>query len=473
VKTADSLRSQLLRWLVGPLALVLVAGGLGAYWLAVRMATDAYDHSLLDPALAIAQRIRAEGGRVELDVPPGVLDALRVDSSDRIYFAVHQGGRLIAGSRDLPPPAASAGSPMYYDGALRNEPVRIAAMAVDTPSGEVTIQVAETLQKRRAIVRQVLLSGTLPELAFGVVALAIVWFGVRRGLAPLEGLRAEIASRSHRDLRPVPESHAPAEVQPLVAAINELLERLGGAMDAQGRFIADAAHQLRTPLAALQAHVEAAQRQIGTPELASTLAQLDAATRRTAHLARQLLTLARVEPSGDAPIEPQRADLASIARSRIDEWLSLADRRGIDLGFELAPAAVLAEPFLAGELAGNLVDNAVSYSPQGGAVTVRTGTRDGRGFLEVEDEGTGIPAGERERVFDRFYRIKGTPSGGSGLGLSIVREIAHRHGADVTIETPAQGRGTLLRVTFPPVVTSDAAVRDDAASNPTPAVSPL
>ena len=446
----DSLRRLLLQWLLVPLLVVLVAGGVAAYALAVRLASEAYDNALLDPALALAERLRFGSGAIELDLPAGVLEALRVDTQDRIFFAVRRGDALIGGTRDLPPPAVQPrpGEPVFYDGKVRGEAVRIAAIAVTTPAGEVLIQVGETLIKRRALVRQALITATIPELIFALFAVAVVWFGIRRGLAPLEALRAEIAARSHRDLRPLPEADKPAEVRPLVAALNALLVRLGGALDAQGRFIADAAHQLRTPLAALQAQVEAARRETGGAEREAALEQLEAGTRRTARLAGQLLALAHVEPSGDAPIALEPADLAAIVHTRVDEWLQRADARGIDLGFELAPAQVLAAPGLIAELAANLVENALAYTPRDGAVTVRTREDRAYALLEVEDDGPGIPPAERERVFERFYRIKGTPAGGSGLGLAIVREIAQRHGAEVTIRARKAATGTLVRVQF-------------------------
>jgi two-component system sensor histidine kinase TctE len=338
---------------------------------------------------------------------------------------------------------------VFYDGAIRGEPVRLAAMTVPFAGGAAHILIAETLVKRERMARQLLASTALPELAFFVIALAVVWYGVGRGLAPLESLRAELAARAPRDLRPVAEDQAPAEVRPLVQALNDLLRRLGQSIDAQQRFVADAAHQLRTPLAALQAQVDAARREAMPPELAATVDHLHAAARRAAHLSRQLLTLAAVEPSTGRPFAPEPADLAAVAQARVADWVARADARAIDLGFELEPAPVAGEPGLLVELAANLVDNALHYTPRGGEVTLRTGRRNGRAFLEVEDSGPGIPAGERERVFERFHRVKGTPGEGTGLGLAIVREIAHRHGAAVDVGGAGSGRGTVVAVSFP------------------------
>jgi two-component system sensor histidine kinase TctE len=449
-READSLRRLLLRFLVAPLVAVLVTGGFAAYTLTVRIASEAYDSALLDPALALAERLRLAGDRVELDLPAGVLEALRVDTQDRMYFAVHYRDALIGGTAELarPPRAPEPGAPVFYDSAVRGEGVRAAAMAVRTPAGDAQVLVAETLRKRHALMRNALIASTLPELAVALCALGVVWFGVRRGLAPLETLRAEIGARSHRDLRAVSEAHAPAEVRPLVAELNELLARLRTALDAQSRFIADAAHQLRTPLAALQAQVEAARRETGAAEREAALARLDAATRRTARLASQLLALARVDPSGDAPLADERVDLQHVVGTHIDDWLQRADAAAIDLGFELEHAPTRGDAGLLGELATNLVENALAYSPRGATVTVRTAVRGGDALLEVEDNGPGIPAAERDRVFERFHRLPGARAGGSGLGLAIVREIAQRHGATVTLADGASSRGTLVQVRF-------------------------
>jgi two-component system sensor histidine kinase TctE len=470
-READSLRRLLLRFLVAPLVAVLTVGGFAAYTLSVRIASEAYDSALLDPALALSERLRFAGDHLELDLPAGLAEALRVDTQDRMYFAIHYRDALIGGTAELQPPPQrpQPGAPVFYDTAIGGEPVRAAAMAVQTPAGEAQVRVAETLKKRRALVRQALIASTVPEALVALCALAVVWFGVRRGLAPLEQLRAEIGARSHRDLRAVPESHAPAEVRPLVAELNDLLARLRTALDAQSRFIADAAHQLRTPLAALQAQVEAARRETGGRERDAALARLEVATRRTARLASQLLVLARVDPAGDAPLASEALDLATVCGARVDEWLQRADARGIDLGFELGPARVHGDAGLLGELATNLVENALAYTPTGGTVTVRTADRGHEAVLEVEDDGPGIAPAERSRVFERFYRVPGSPAGGSGLGLAIVREIAQRHGASASIVEGPQARGTLVRVRF----VLDAAASPVAAADPSRAVSPL
>jgi two-component system sensor histidine kinase TctE len=446
-----SVRWLLFGWLVVPVAVVLAASGYAAHRSALAIASEAYDRALLNPALAIAQRLQMTESGIELDMLPVTLDALRVDVVDRVFFTVSVGGRAIAGATELAPPPdlPDDGAPVFYDTRIGDDRVRVAAIAVPVGEVPVVVQVAETVVKRERLLRQVLLSNVLPELAFLGVAVLAVWFGIARGLAPLDALHAELAARSHRDLRPVPESRAPAEVRPLVRELNKLLGRLAESIDSQQRFVADAAHQLRTPLAALQAQVDAARRQPMPPELAPTLDQLFAATRRASHLARQLLTLAAVDPAAERPFSPEPLDLAQVLQAGVTDWIARADARQADLGFELEPAPLAGEPLLLKEAAANLLDNALAYSGPGAVVTLRSGRRNGAAFLEVEDNGPGIPESEREQVFRRFHRVKGSPGQGSGLGLAIVREIALRHGASVTIGSPPSGRGTVVTLVFP------------------------
>jgi two-component system sensor histidine kinase TctE len=451
-----SIRRLLLGWLLVPLAAVLVTSEVASYGAALTIADEAYDRALLNPALALAQRLSAVEGPVQLDLPAAAGEVLRVDATDRVYFAVRARGRLLGGQGELtPPPALPAeDAPVFYDGTVGVEPVRIAAITVPFAEGPVLIQVAETLVKRDRLVRRLLLTNAVPELLFLGAALAVVWLGVKRGLAPLDELRTELAARSHRDLRPVAEARAPAEVRPLVQELNRLLGRLAESMEVQQRFVADAAHQLRTPLAALQAQVEAARREGLPPELTPTVERLSAATRRAAHLARQLLTLAAIAPSAGRPFAPEPADLADVAHAGVDDWLARADAKRVDLGFELEAAPVAGEPQLLGELAANLVENALNYTPAGGEVTVRTGRREGWSFLEVEDSGPGIPESERGLVFERFHRVRGTAGEGTGLGLAIVREIADRHGASVDIRAPDARGGTVVAVSFAAIGTA-------------------
>jgi two-component system sensor histidine kinase TctE len=311
------------------------------------------------------------------------------------------------------------------------------------------VQVAETTNKRRNLARNIVLSSLVPELIITLATLAIVWFGVKRGLVPLEDLSDEIRQRSARDLRPIDPGHAPEEARPLVGALNQLFVQVDDASSNQQRFLANAAHQLRTPLAGLQAHTEIALAEGLPGAQRAQMEQVHRATIRTARLANQLLALARAEPGGFRADAFAPVNLRAVVEDAADEWVHRAMAREIDLGFELEDVQVRGDALLLREALANLVHNALEYAPSGGRVTVRTGSRNGHPFLDVEDDGPGIPAAERGQVLERFYRITGTTGTGSGLGLSIVREIAAAHRAQIEIGAGDDGRGCKVGLTFP------------------------
>jgi signal transduction histidine kinase len=452
VPRSRSLRQRLTYWLFGPLLLLVGAGTFASYRIALNAANDAYDSALLDPALAIASHVRRTGGRLELDLPNVALEALRYDAQDRVFLQVRgPGGELIAGTPQLPSPPERLGTDrhVFYDARLDTERVRVAALAVRSETGVVLVQVAETLVKREKLVMELLIASTLPQVMIATAAVALFWFGIGRGLTPLDRLSEEIGARSPRDLRAVREEGQPLEVKPLVAALNRLLSRLSAAIESQQRFIANAAHQLRTPLAGLKTHAELARRQPSTVELRSLLDMIAGETQRTSHLINQLLTLARAEPQEAHAGAGQPLNLHELISRDVRERVQRALEKNIDLGFELQDAWTLGQPLLVRELVGNLLDNALAYTQPGGAVTVRTVENGADATVEVEDNGPGIPESEREKVFERFYRMPATSGEGCGLGLSIVAEIAERHGARIELGAPARGRGTLVRVHFP------------------------
>jgi two-component system sensor histidine kinase TctE len=452
VPRSRSLRRRLTYWLFGPLLLLVGAGTFASYRIALNAANDAYDSALLDPALAIASHVRRTGGQLQLDLPNVALEALRYDAQDRVFLQVRgPGGELIAGTPQLPAPPMGLATDghLFYDANVDAEHLRIAALAVPAETGMVLIQVAETLVKREKLVMELLIASTLPQISIAVAAVALFWFGIGRGLTPLDRLSDEIAARSPRDLRAVHEEGQPLEVKPLVGALNRLLSRLSGAIESQQRFISNAAHQLRTPLAGLKTHAELARRQPSTVELRSLLDMIAGETERTSHLINQLLTLARAEPQEAHVGAGQPLNLHEMIGRDVRAWVQRALERNIDLGFELQDAWTLGQPLLLRELFGNLLDNALAYTQAGGSVTVRTLEDGGEAALEVEDNGPGIPESEREKVFERFYRMPATGGEGCGLGLSIVAEIAERHGARIELGAPARGHGTLVRVHFP------------------------
>jgi two-component system sensor histidine kinase TctE len=447
-----SLRGHLLRLLLPPLAGLLGLGAVAAYFASLEPASDAYDQALIDIGLALGDRIRAPGGRYGIDLPGAADRVLRTDRYDSIYYQVRDpAGVPLAGDTGLPAPPegrTEQDGTAAYDGDYRGQKVRVVMITVPCEGKNCTVQVAETTNKRRKLAREIVISSLVPEILIVLATLVIVWFGVKRGLAPLEGLSREIKARSARDLRAIDIGHAPDEAKPLVGALNQVFEQVAEAGRNQQRFLANAAHQLRTPLAGLQAHTELALAQPVPESVRAGLEQVHSAAVRTARLANQLLALARAEPGGYRADAFARLNLRRTVEEAADEWVRRALARKIDLGFELEDASVLGDEFLLREAFVNLVHNAIEYAPAGSAVTARTGTRDGRPFLEVEDNGPGIPSVERERVLERFYRVPGSIGSGSGLGLAILHDIAQAHGAEVEIGDGVHGRGCRVALRF-------------------------
>jgi len=430
---------------VATLMLAVVAAAAAIAWdVGIRAATDAYDRALLDPAIALAGSVRGDADAPRLDLSEDARNALMVDESDTLAFQIlDRAGRLVAGEADLPaPPAAGTPTPArYYDATWRGTPVRVAEYR--TGDG-VTVRVGETLHKRERLVREVLLATLLPTLIVAIAAIVLVRGAVGRALAPLDRVRDELLARSPTDLDPLDVNHAPDEVRPAVLALNGLIERLRNATESQQRFVADAAHQLRTPLAGLRMQLELLKRHAHASDVAAELDKMLAATTRTSRLAHQLLALARADREGARlPV-----DLYKLGDAAARDWTARAIERDVDLGFELEHAEVVGDEVMLRELLGNLIDNAIRYSPAGSVVTVRCGVRAGAPCLTVEDDGPGIPDDARAKVLERFYRVGGTPGEGSGLGLAIVREVAERHGASVEVGRPAAGHGTSITVRF-------------------------
>jgi two-component system sensor histidine kinase TctE len=320
----------------------------------------------------------------------------------------------------------------------------------------VLIQVAETLDKRGQLANEIIRGVIVPQFIVLPIAVALVWFGLTRGLAPLNLLQRRIRARRPDDLSPIDKQAAPEELAPLVEAFNELLQRLTQNLETQKRFVAHAAHQMKTPLAGLRTQAELALRETDPQQLRRSLRQIAASTERAAHLINQLLALARAEHQATDLGAFEAVDLAALVRERVRERVPDALEKRIDLGFEgpEQSARLIGMPMLLRELANNLLDNALRYTPAGGSVTARVRATKESIFLEVEDTGPGIPEAERHLVFERFYRVLGTNIDGSGLGLAIVREIAAQHDALLRVgfnprATQSQWPGTLISVEFP------------------------
>lgn len=422
------------------------------YPIALKPATAAYDWVLIDTAQSLTRLINAKR-----DASPELLSSsadilLRTDQFDRIYYSVHDlRGRLLAGDAHLsPPPTRLLDAGEYlYDGRMAGEVIRVAAMRVTLRGTPAIVQVAETTVKRSVLTTQILTAMIASEVVLVIIVVVLMLFGIGKGLEPLERLREEIEARSHRDLRPVPPEHAPIEVRPVISALNDLLRQLELALRSQQEFVANAAHQLRTPLAGLRMQVELGLQQQDPAEQRRVLTELGLSTERAVHLANQLLMLARAEVGFQRVDAKQILDMRRVVEDVAGTLMPAAIAKKIDLGLELRPAQIRGDPFLIAELLSNLIDNAIAYTPAGGRITVTTTTSDGFAVLQVEDDGIGIPETEHALVFERFYRINGSSGEGCGLGLAIVQEIAHLHGGEAVIDRPAAGKGTLVSVRIP------------------------
>jgi two-component system, OmpR family, sensor histidine kinase TctE len=446
---AGSIQARLLKVLMVSLVALLVLSGSVTWFVAYRVANDAYDHALLDPLMDIVQNVRQGADGPALSLSPREQEALLFDGSDRVFFQVRgpAGKWFAGGARDIPsaPEQLVPRVPVFYSTSVAGSAVRIAAMRTD---GGFEVYVAETTNKRDRLVWEIILTGLVPLLLVVVVAVALVWFGVSHGLAPLRKLRSELSQRSPNDLRAVDESHAPSEVRPAIIALNRLFQRIHETSESQRRFLADAAHQLRTPLAGLQMQLELGLRESQSAADRATLVKMRDAVLRTGKLTNRLLALARAEQAVQDRREFTKVDLGGMCERVGAQWIARAIDRNIDLGFELAGACVDGDETLLADMLDNLIDNALRYTRSGGTVTVRCGTDAAAVFFGVEDNGIGIPEGERARVFERFYRGERAGGDGSGLGLAIVREGATRHDAVVDIIVPPSGSGTYVRITF-------------------------
>ncbi|MET0382269.1 MAG: sensor histidine kinase N-terminal domain-containing protein [Burkholderiaceae bacterium] len=475
-----SLFGEILDWMLAPL-LLLWPMSVALTWLVAQgIANRPYDRELGQLAHAIAREVRLDAsfdrglaGRRDLRLDEATAALLRSDDVDRVWYQVRGAqGELAGGDAELPAPAderATAGEVQFRDDDIRNDAVRVATLWVGTGAGAnsgVVVQVAETFDRRSRLATEIIKGVILPQFVILPLAVLLVWFALARGIAPLNALQQRIRRRASHDLSPIDDHDVPEEVAPLVHSINDLLARLDQTMGSQKHFLADAAHQMKTPLAGLRMQAELAQREIdagGDPQsIKRSLRQIARSSQSAAHLVNQLLSMARAEDTEQAR---RRQDVAfvKLATEVVRDFVPRAMERRIDLGYE-GPDAEPASPRLRGqpvlvrELIRNLVDNALQYTPEGGTVTVRVAPDPaGRAIvLQVEDTGPGIPEDERDQVFQPFYRALGTDVDGSGLGLAIVKEIADKHGAAITIDRarapaadPAAPPGALFTVRFP------------------------
>jgi len=451
---APSLRRRLLTILAVPMALAWLASGVLIYVLALHYANVSYDRSLVDGARALERIVRSESGHQELS--PQVRILMEYDSGDPSYYAVRSLRHgLLAGNLDLPLPAPlpTPGTKAQVESVVfGGRPLRMASLGLagDDSGDTIVISVAETLHGRHALAREILV-GTLPiVLLLIALVLVLVWFGVSRGLRLLDPLTEQIARRRARDLSALDQRDVPIEIRPLTQTIDALFARLRDALDVQERFIADAAHQLRTPLSGLRLQAERALADPRPDSVREALVHVERLSAGAGRAAGQLLALARAQTSGEGDGSAATVDLAQVARELVGERVPAALASGIDLGYEgpVHGAMVAGDAVMLREAMVNLLDNALSYAGEHGSVTLAVETEARTVTIAVEDSGPGVAEEWWPRLGERFFRPPGSRREGSGLGLAIVRRIAERHGAAVVFGRSRDGEGLCVTLRF-------------------------
>jgi len=456
-----SLFGEILDWMLTPL-LLLWPISLALTWLVAQgLANKPFDRALVYNVQALAQQVRVGTDlRAQFNLPQPASEILRADETDLVYYQVRGTyGEFLSGERDLPPPPKDEEKGNSYEVRIRDDEmrgleVRVAYTWIRLDAGgdrPALVQVAETREKRSVLAAEIIKGVMLPQFAILPLAVLLVWLALVRGIKPLSQLEERIRARKSDDLSPLDDKAVPMEVAPLVLSVNDLLTRLKESIANQKRFLADAAHQLKTPLAGLRMQADLAQRQgASEDDLKRSLQQIGRASVQATHTVNQLLALARAE-GGSANLPQQPCNIVSIVSEVLLEGFARATDKGIDLGYDGAEAdtpgvEIKGNPTLLKEMLRNLVENAIHYTPstesRPGVVTVRVLVDPYSRALvvQVEDNGPGIAPAERELVFQPFYRALGTNVDGSGLGLPIVREIAQRHGASISIDATHPGQ---------------------------------
>jgi two-component system sensor histidine kinase TctE len=468
---SQSLRRQLLIWVLLPQLVLWFAGGIATYRLAVRYVNQAADATLSQATRALARRVKPIGNGLLIDFPRAAQEVLETDPNDRLFYMVSTPpGEFILGNNSIPMPPKGMlprlNDPYFYDGeilppepAVQHVKVRIAALYLpyDVREGKqqwMLVQVARNMAHRENIFKMILIDTLLPLSALIPLMTIIVWIGTGAGLTPLLRLRKEVEGRSPIDLAPLQIESAPQEVRALVRALNALLASVRQNVNAQKRFIADAAHQLRTPLAGLKSQTALAMAGTDDPALIARLKLVDQSATRGAHLINQLLMLARADPDAGIASDMAPLNVLAFVQDIVAEFVPRAMRAQVDLGMDddappegRPPLQIKAHALLLREALANVLDNAIKYTGRGGEITVRI-TPDGDHVqIVISDNGPGIQEADRARVFERFVRA--TDHGeGCGLGLSIVRDIVAQHGGTVDLRD-AQPHGLQVVIRLP------------------------
>lgn len=451
----NSISNKLLRVLLVPLCIMFVLTALVAYNLAAWFANDAYDKELLNAAHAVAARLSKDEHGLVAELPTAVQEVLRHNDTDEFFYQVLTPQKeRVAGDALLPMPQNDVNTdvPSYRNAVVNSRKVRIARIRVplhEDDSRIVIVQVARTLNARNELIHRIFLSIVIPQIFLGFLSIACVRYGVKDGLKPMNDLSSQVRMRSQSDLKHIDMKNPPREMIPFIEAINSLFDRIDSHIEEQKRFVSNAAHQLRTPVAGLRAYIEYGRRIAkDNSDYVEVLSQLDSGTDRIAELVGGLLILARASERSAKQFD--LVDLNDLSSEVTSELIRQAANKRVELFFQPSSrkSIVCGNKSELREMLSNIVNNAVVYAPEGGVVnvTVKAGPPP---VVIVQDNGPGIPSMERQRVFERFYRVLGTRVNGTGLGLAIVKEIAQSHKATVELLDPHGERGTLVKVTFP------------------------
>ena len=444
----SSISRRLIFWLAVPLMLLALCGALVHYFNSVAPGVISSDRRLKEAANALMAHVLIKDGQVTIDANAGGKPSL--PAPDSIKYALRDTqGRLLGGDAQLPAVVMNnETSQLFAMSQVDHRSLRTLTTRFDTRAGVIFITVADARSTVDPAARFGFMSTLLWDFVQLDVTLVLVWVGIQLGLRPVKRLRNEIAERSPLDLRPIEESSVPREIAPVVVTLNRLFTMLRTAVQSQQQFIANTAHQLRTPITGMQAQLDLLAAEPAAQPIKERLLTLQEGIRQLAHSANQLLTLARADPAANLAAKNQAVDLKAIVGEVVAKFFDRALQANIDLGVDARPVTVHADPSLLDDMLSNLVDNALKYTPAGGSVTASAGLQNGKAFIAVEDTGPGIPEQERQRVRQRFYRLPNSPGHGSGLGLAIVDEIAQLYGASLSIGAGAGNAGTRVVVVF-------------------------
>jgi two-component system sensor histidine kinase TctE len=455
----NSLRARLLVWVLLPLACTVGVNAWLSYQGAVETASEVQDRLLLGSARSIAEQIRFEDGSFVNQIPPAALELFQSTQSDHIYYRVTTGaGRLLAGYTDLPRPSASVANdvPYFFNTSMRGSPVRVVALFQpvigDASAKPVMVQVAQTLTAHQQMTNKLWLRAVLEQLLLVVLAGSLILFGLNRGLKPLMQLRDQVNAREPGTLMPISTESIPTELEPLVASLNDYIQRLEAHAGAQSIFIQNAAHQLRTPFALLNTQLSYAVRTAADSERIESLNAAYGTLQHAIRLLNQLLTLSMAESleADTSTVNVAPINLANCIQEIFEALAGKAQCKGISLGFDMTKVIpdLRVNPWVVKEMLSNVLDNAIRYTPQNGSVTVRIEVVKGQIEVVIEDNGPGISSQYRDKVFERFFRIDNTDSNGSGLGLAIVRELADHINAQVRLADTFSGNGLAVWLIF-------------------------